>query len=71
MTLELETYEKEFLETRAQATGTTPEIYARELLQECLENAALVQIADERMAEWKAAGQPTISWANVKADNGL
>jgi hypothetical protein len=71
MTLELETYEEEYLETRAQETGTTAELYARELLQECLENVALVQIADERMAEWKAEGGSAIPWASVKAENGL
>jgi predicted DNA-binding protein len=71
MTIELETADVRYLERIAKDEGKTAEIYAREILENVLENNALSKLAETRYADWIADGKKTVSWAQVKAENGL
>ncbi|GHU46296.1 hypothetical protein FACS1894190_18330 [Spirochaetia bacterium] len=71
MIIELEKQDEQYLEKLAKDKGKTAEVYAREILEDVLENNALLKLAIERKAEWEATGRKTVSWAQVKAENGL
>ncbi|GMO56838.1 MAG: hypothetical protein Ta2A_02260 [Treponemataceae bacterium] len=71
MTVELEKTDMCYLETLAGEHGTSAENYAKEALENWLENQALLKLATQRKKEWIADGCKTVSWAQVKAENGL
>jgi len=62
---------EKYLEYIARRRGKTPEAVASETLENWVENQALLALTKERKAEWEAGGRKTISWEDVKSENGL
>jgi predicted transcriptional regulator len=71
MTIKLDKPELKYLKILAKRNGKKSEVYAREVLEDFLENDALVKLADQRMKDWEADGFRTYSWEDIKAENGL
>ncbi|GMO27718.1 MAG: hypothetical protein Ta2B_08360 [Termitinemataceae bacterium] len=67
MIIKLEKPDVQYLERIAKDEGKTAELYAREILENVLENNALLKLAIERKAEWEATGKKTYSLDEVLA----
>jgi predicted DNA-binding protein len=67
MTIKLDKPELKYLKVLAKRNGKKSEAYAREVLEDFLENDALVKLADQRMKDWEADGFRTYSLDEVLA----
>ena len=65
MNVKLAKPERQYLDVLAKKNKKKPEAFAREILEDFLENDALVKLAAERMAAWEADGFRTYSLDEV------
>jgi predicted DNA-binding protein len=71
ITMEIDSGAEAFLETMARDSGRTPALIAGEVVEDWLENQALLRLAEERKADLKAGRSYTIPWGKVKAEYGV
>jgi hypothetical protein len=62
---------EKYLGFMAHDAGRTAEALASEALENWIENQALLKIGEQRKAEWIADGCKSVSWTQIKAENGL
>jgi RHH-type rel operon transcriptional repressor/antitoxin RelB len=59
------------IENLAVTTGKTRTYYVREALEEKISDMELIYLAKKRAEDIKAGKERTISWEELKAQNGL
>lgn len=67
--LDKETQER--LARLASITGRTKTYYVREAIEKHLEDLEMIYIAEQRISNLKSGKSTTISWEDVKKENGL
>jgi RHH-type rel operon transcriptional repressor/antitoxin RelB len=59
------------IENLAKTTGRTRTYYVREALEEKISDMELIYLAAKRAEDVRAGKEKTISWEELKAQNGL